>query len=294
MRRRRVLASIACGTSILAGCATRERDSRSSVSTSQPTPPPDVTTLTETKPLPEPSEVSSSAVAQSFVETYEQRYVYNELVGGFGSSGVATEITVEPARVAVVHTTDSGYYVLSSCRGSARYYRSGSSASSATRNASSVAHFVSNERHRRIPFNAYRCERPVVQTSTANNSDKPLARLQIYDFESDPDYEHPEQGGRTVNVTVWNDSGEAILEQAYQTSLPLTIQPAVTETPGSYTLAASLADGPTVQYEWDLSTPETPSWWALCLAITAGGRLAVKRWYPNEEVGVPSNGVCRH
>lgn len=279
---------------MLAGCATRERDNHSPVSTSHPTPPPDVTTLTETKPLPEPSDVSSRAVAQSFVETYEQRYVYNELVGGFGNSGVATEITVEPARVVVVHTTDSGYYVLSSCRGSARYFDPDGSPSSATRNASSVAHFVSKELHRRIPFNAYRCEQPVVQTATANNSDEPLARLQIYDFETKPDYEDLEQGGRTVDVTVRNADEEVILEQAYQTSLPLTVQPAVTETPGSYTLAASLVDGPTVQYEWDLSTPGTPSWWALCLVITAGGNLAIKQWYPNGEVGVPPNGVCRH
>jgi len=121
MRRRDVLATLASGAGVLAGCSTRSRPV--SEATPEPEPrPPDVTTITETKPLPTPDGASSRQAARSFVAAYERRYVYNELVDGFGGSQPAIEITVEPSRVAPVHATDRGYYFLSSCRGSARHY----------------------------------------------------------------------------------------------------------------------------------------------------------------------------
>lgn len=294
MRRREILSALVCGTGVLAGCSTESRFNRESTSTPASTPPPNVTTFTETKTLPTPDGVSSREAARSFVQTHEQRYVYNELVDGFGGSQPAINIDVEPTQVAVVHTTDSGYYLLSSCTGSAEYYDPDGSPSNSTRNASSVAHFVGPTHHRRIPFNAYRCQRPIVESSSEVASDEPAVRFQIYDFDTKPDYVHPEQGGHMVDVTLTDADGTSVLEREYQTSLPLTVQPRVTETPGQYTLSASLADGRNIQHTWSLSGPASPSWWALSILITNGGDLAVQMLYPNEAVGLPSGTLCRH
>ncbi|MFC6989056.1 hypothetical protein ACFQJD_10690 [Haloplanus sp. GCM10025708] len=129
-------------------------------------------TLTEKKPLPTPDDVSNETAARSFVETHERRYVYNELVDGFGTTQPATKITVESTDAAVGYTTAGGYYLLSTCRGSARYYDPDGSPSRAGRNAASVAHFVGSDVHRRIPFNAYRCEEPVVTESDEGVADR--------------------------------------------------------------------------------------------------------------------------
>ncbi|WP_338742254.1 hypothetical protein [Haloplanus salilacus] len=185
-------------------------------------------TVTEKLSLPTPDDVSNEAAARSFVETHERRYVYNELVDGVGTSHPATDITVESADSAVVHTTPGGYYLLSTCRGSAKYYDPDGSPRRAGRNAASVAHFVGSDRHRRIPFNAYRCAEPVVTDSDGEDEDGSSARFQIYDFETVPNYDRPEQGGHALDVRVSDAGGEVVLERDYRTSLPLTVQPRVT------------------------------------------------------------------
>jgi len=298
MKRRRLLAALAGGAGALAGCVTDPGSRATRTPTPEPTPPPSVTTVTERKPLPTPTpdDASNPAAAQSFVATHERRLVHNDLVDGFASSP-AIEVSVERPTVGVVDRTDRGYYLLSTCRGSARYWDPDGSPSGASRNAAGVAHFVGPDRHRRIPFNAYRCLEPVVASSDGDGerdgSEPPAARFQLYDFHTPPDYDHPERGGRAVDVTVTDANGATVLDETYRTSLPLTIQPRVTETPGRYALTASLADGARVEHAWSPSGPADPSWWALAVVVTAGGDLRTGVWYPNETVGLPDGTLCR-
>ena len=86
--------------------------------------------------------------------------------------------------------------------------------------------------------------------------------------------------------------GATVLDQEYRTSLPLTVQPRVTTTPGTYTLSASLADGGSVEREWSLSESVAPSWWALAVLVTNGGSVTVRTLYPNDAVGLPSSTLC--
>ncbi len=292
MRRRDFLAAVACGTGGLSGCSTTSGPVRDPSPTPEPTPPPDVNTLTEEKSLPTPDDVSEEAAALSFVETHERRYVYNELVDGFGTTQPATDITVESTDAAVVYTTDEGYYLLSTCRGSAQYYDPDGSPRRAGRNAASVAHFVGSDTHRRIPFNAYRCAEPVVTDADEGDEDRSSARFQIYDFETPPNYDQPDQGGHEVDVRVSDAAGEAILDRDYRTSLPLTMQPRVTRTTGGYSLSVSTTDGGQVQHDWSLSGPTDPTWWALAVLITHSGDVTVQTLYPNEMVGLPSTSLC--
>jgi len=94
-------------------------------------------------------------------------------------------------------------------------------------------------------------------------------------------------------VTVTDCEGATVLDSTYRTSLPLTVQPRVTATPGAYTLSASLADGASARHDWSLSTPVGFSWWALSLLVTNGGEPVVRTLSPNEAVGLPSGTVCR-
>jgi hypothetical protein len=251
-----------------------------------------VNTLTEAKPLPTPDDVSNEAAARAFVETHERRYVYNELVDGFGTTRPATEITIEPTDVAVVYTTADGYYLLSTCRGSARYYDPDGSPPHAGRNAASVAHFVGTNVHRRIPFNAYRCEQPVVTRPDGERGNEPPARFQLYDFETPPNYDQPDRGGRTVEVRLSDAAGASVLEREYQTSLPLTVQPGVTRTPGEYSLSVVVDDGGRVQHDWSLSGPTAPTWWALSVLLTHDGDVVVRTLFPNDVVGLPDTSLC--
>jgi hypothetical protein len=292
MRRRDFLAVVTCGTGALSGCSTNSSSTRESSPTLEPTVPPDVTTATDGKPLPTPDGVSNETAARSFVETHERRYVYNELVDGFGTSYPAIEITVDSTDSAVVYTTPEGYYLLSTCRGSAKYYDPDGSPRRAGRNAASVAHFVGPNIHRRIPFNAYRCEEPIVTGSDEEDEDRSSARFQIYDFETDPNYDRPDQGGHTVDIRVFDTGGEVVLDRNYRTSLPLTVQPRVTRTTGKYSLSVSTMDGGQSRHGWELSGPTYPTWWALAVLITRGGDVAIQTLYPNEEVGLPATSLC--
>ncbi len=247
-------------------------------------------TLTEEKPLPTPDGVSNEAAARSFVEAHERRYVYNELVGGFGTAQPATEITVEPTDAAVVYATDAGYYLLSTCRGSAQYYDPDGASRRARRNAASVAHFVGSDVHRRIPFDAYRCAEPIVTGS--GEGERSSARFQIYDFETPPNYDQPDQSGHEVDVRISDAAGEVVLDRDYRTSLPLTVQPRVTRTTGAYSISVSTGGGGQVQHDWSLSEPTDPAWWALVVLITHSGGVTVQTLYPNEVVGLPSGSLC--
>lgn len=296
MRRRRLLDAFAAGATVLAGCSGRPRVTESATPTADPTPPPDVTTITETKPLPEPDGVASRDAARLFVERHERRFVYNELVGGFGTRQPAVDVSVDPPAVDVVHDTDGGYLLLSTCTGRAEYYDPDGSPSTAGRNAASVAHFVGGDTHRRIPFNAYRCHDAVASTPT-DREEAPTARFQLYDFATPLDRERSEREGYTVDVRV-TDGTDAVLDRRYRTELPLSVQPRVTTEAGSYTLSASLAaegtnDGATIERDWSLSTPVDPTWWALALVITPERRLIAREFYPNETTGLPGSTLCR-
>lgn len=296
MNRRALLAAV--GTSLLAGCSSRS-DSTDPVATPStpdpvPTPPANVTTVSETKPIPTPSDVRSRETARSFVGTYEEHYVYNDLVDGgrVRQHDAATDVDVDPAQVAVVDASADGYYLLSACRGTAEYYSPGRSSRGGGRNAVAVAHYVDATTHRRVPFNFYSCEQSVVTVATPERTDVPPARLQIYDFDTPVDYDRPDDGGHRVDVTVTDPGGERVLDEAYQTALPLTVQPGVTETTGTHRLAASLPDGESVTHEWDLTSPTDPSWWATALVVTNGGGLTVQQFYPNDAVGLPKRTLC--
>lgn len=204
----------------------------------------------------------------------------------------AIDITIKSTDSAVVYTTAEGYYLLSTCRGSAQYYDPDSSPRRAGRNAASVAHFVGSDIHRRIPFNAYRCEEPIVTDSSRGDEDGSSARFQIYDFETAPNYDQPDQGGHKGDVRVSDAAGEAVLDREYQTSLPLTVQPRVTRTSGKYSLSVSTVDGGQARHDWLLSEPIDPAWWALAVLITHGGDVAIRTLYPNEVVGLPSTSLC--
>jgi len=293
MRRRALLASLSAGAAFLAGCSGRSRPAERATRTAEPTPPPDVTTITETKPLPEPDRVSSPDAARSFVERHERRFVYNELVGGFGTRQPAIDISVDPPAVDVVHDTDSGFFFLSTCTGEAEYYDPDGSPTTAGRNAASVAHFVGGGTHRRIPFNAYRCHDAVASTPTESDS---AARFQLYDFATPLDRDRSEREGYTVDVDV-RDGSETVLDRTYRTELPLSVQPNATREPGSYTLSASLAaegadDGTTVERDWSPSSPADATWWALALLITPDERLLARELYPNETTGLPESTLC--
>ncbi|MDS0293047.1 hypothetical protein [Halogeometricum luteum] len=291
MRRRPFLGAV--GAALAAGCSGRSRPV--ATRTERPTPPANVTTITDTKPLPTPDGDGGRRAALSFVEMHERRFVYNELVGGFGTAQPAISIDVGPVHAAVVRATDRGHYLLSTCSGSARYYDPDGSPSGASRNAASVAHFVGPDTHRRIPFNAYRCREAVLAASEASDRDRETAgaRFQIYDFDTPPEYDRPEEGGRAVEVTVSGSDGERVLDRSYRTSLPLTVQPGITETPGTYTLSATLDGGASVRREWTLPDSRTPSWWGMAVLITNGGGIAFQSFYPNETVGVPRGTLCR-
>jgi hypothetical protein len=290
MRRRALLAALAGGLSGLSGCGT---DSTRVREPTRQTPPPNVSTVTEQRPIPAPSGVQHSAAARSFVERHERRYVFNELVDGSGQTQPAVDVTVDPVQVAVVARTDRGYYLLSSCRGSVEYAATDGSSGGMTVYASSVAHFVGSGTHRRIPFNAYRCREPVVSFPDGS-PETPAARFQLYDFETPPDADLETPDGHRVDVTVEGPDGEPVLAREYQTSIPLTVQPSVTRTPGAYTLTASLNGAAPISHDWSLSTPVDASWWALAVVITNGGELLLRTLYPNDAVGLPSSTLCRH
>ncbi|MFD1514755.1 hypothetical protein [Halomarina rubra] len=291
MNRRALLAAV--GTSLLAGCSGRdERSTLDFTPATEPPPPENVTTITETKPVPTPADVTSREAARSFVETHEQRYVYNELVGGgmVDRQRAATSVDVEPAEVAVVAAVDGGYYLLSTCRGTAEYYSPGSSSRGGGRTAGSVAHYVDASTHRRIPFNFFSCE-SFATPATPGEAESLPARLQVYDFDTPPDYDRPDQGGHRVDVTVGAADGNAVLDTEVRTSLPLTVLPGVTETPGTYQLSASLPDADSVTYEWSPS-PDDPSWWATAVVVTNDGGLEALQLHPNEAVGLPRQSSC--
>jgi hypothetical protein len=135
---------------------------------------------------------------------------------------------------------------------------------------------------------------PVATAGRRCPPDRPPAeRFQLYDFETPPDYDRPERGGQAVDVTVTDGEGATVLDSTYRTSLPLTVQPRVTATPGANTLSASLADGASARHDWSLSTPVAPSWWALSPLVTNGGEPVGRTLSPNEAVGLPSGTVCR-
>jgi|GEM_PF-6024436 len=292
MRRRDVLAAVTCGAGALAGCSTDPGSRLDVTPTPESTVPPDTRTLTEEKPLPRPDDVPTEAAARSFVETYERRYVYNELVDGFGTSRPATDICLESTAVSVVYATADGYYLLSTCRGNAHYYDPDGSPSRARRNAASVAHFVGEGVHRRIPFNAYRCAAPVVTDPDDRGDDGAPARFQIYDFETPPNYERTDRGGHEVGIRITDADGEVVLERGYRTSLPLTVQPGVTRTAGEFSLSADVADGDRATHDWSPPGTADPAWWALGVLITHAGDVIVETLHPNDTVGLPDTSLC--
>jgi hypothetical protein len=131
---------------------------------------------------------------------------------------------------------------------------------------------------------------------TASSGERPthsVARFQLYDFETPPDYDLTEQDGHSVHVTVTDGDDETVLSREYRTVVPLTIQPNVARKPGRYTMAVSLADGGSVRYNWSLSTQVAPEWWAVAVVLTNAGEVVVRTLYPNDDVGLPRETLCR-
>lgn len=283
MNRRRVLAAI--GTAAIAGCSTDSDREYTPVSRSTTDATPTATTVAA-EPLPSPPEEPTAASARSFVATYEERHVRNALV----EQGYARSLEVESAAVEAFRETDDGYFLLSSCSGSAE---SSSGSGSMGKNAFGVVHFVASGTHKRVPYNWYSCAEFGDATTTDERDDTDPAKLQIYDFQSEIDYDQPESGGRRVDVRVERDSGETVLDRTYETSLPLTVQPGVVARPGRYVLTATLDDGTSVERDWDLTTPSTPPWWALAVFVAPDGDLFAEVVDPSGDLELPNGSLCR-
>lgn len=284
MYRRAFLAAV--GIAVTAGCSAdsdREYGPVSETATDTAT-----ATAATAKPKTTTSvpERPTAADARSFVAAHERRYVHNELV----DAGYAVSVEVEPASVRVFRETDEGYFLLSSCSGSAESSGSGSM----SRNASGVVHFVGSGVHRRIPYNAYACSKSGGATTDRDDDETHPhpARFQIYDFRSEIEYDDPERGGRRVDVRVERDSGRTVLDRTYETSLPLTVQPNVVARPGTYVFTATLEDGERVERDWNLAPPSTPPWWGLAAFVTPSGGLFAVVVDPPGRLGLPERSLC--
>lgn len=283
VNRRRVLAAI--GTAVTAGCSTDYDREHAPVSRSTTNATPTATTAAA-ESLPSPPEDPTAASARSFVATHEERYVRNALV----ERDYARSLEVESAAVEVFRETDDGYFLLSSYSGSAE---SSSGSGSSSRNASGVVHFVASETHKRVPYNGYSCAEFGAATDDDERDDADWARFQLYDFQTEIDYERPESGGRRVDVRVERESGGVVLDRTYETSLPLTVQPGVVARPGRYVLTATLDDGTSIERDWDLATPSTPPWWALAVFVAPDGGLFAEVADPPGDLGLPDGSHCR-
>lgn len=281
MNRRAYLAAI--GATVVAGC--NGESDRGYEPVSETTAETATATTATTKSMPSPPEEPTANEARTFVATHEERYVLAELVG----DGYAVSVDVEPATVRVFRETGEGYYLLSSCRGSAE---SSSGSGSMVRNASSIVHFVGPGVHKRIPHNRYACPKSGSATTAEGDADAPPARLQIYDLRSEIDYDRPESGGLGVDVRVERESGETVLDRSYRTSLPLTVQSRVVARPGQYALTATLESGEYAEYDWDLTTPSTPPWWGLAVFVTPDGDLFAEVLDPPGALGLPERSLC--
>lgn len=284
MNRRGLLAAL--GAVVTAGCSTdADREytpvTRSTTDAATPT-----ATTAETEQLPSPPEDPTAASARSFVATYEERFVRNALV----EQGYARSIEIESATVEVFRQVADGYCLLSSCSGSAE---SSSGSGSMGKNAHSIVHFVASGTHKRVPYNWYQCAEFGDVTTDDERSDADPAKFQIYDLQSEIDYDQPESGGRRVDVRVERESGETVLDRTYETSLPLTVQPGVVARPGRYVLTATLDDGTSIEHDWDLSTPSTPPWWALAVFVAPDGDLFAQVVDPPGDLGLPDGSLCR-
>lgn len=283
MNRRGLLAAI--GAAVTAGCSTdsdREYTPVTRGTTDAATP---TATTAETEQLPSPPGDPTASSARSFVATYEERGVHNDLV----EQGYARSVEVETATVEVFRETEAGYFLLSSCSGSAE---SGSDSGSMGRNAHSIVHFVASETHKRVPYNWYQCAE-FRDATTDESDDSDPAKFQIYDFQSEIDYDQPESGGRWVDVRVERESGETVFDRTYETSLPLTVQPGVVARPDRYVFTATLDDGTRVERNWNLSTPSTPPWWALAVFVAPDGDLFTQVVDLPGDLGLPEGSLCR-
>lgn len=281
MNRRAYLAAI--GAAVVAGC--NGDPDREYAAVSETTAETATATTATTKPMPSPPEEPTANEARAFVATHEERYVLAELV----DDGYAVSVDVEPATARVFHETDEGYYLLSSCRGSAE---SSSGSGSMTRNASSIVHFVGPGIHKRVPHNWYACSKSGSATTAEDDADDLSARFQIYDLRSEIDYDNPDSGGLRVDVRVEREPGETILDRSYRTSLPLTVQPRVVGRPGRYALTATLEGGERAEHDWDLTTPSTPSWWGLAVFVTPDGDLFADVLDSPGALGLPERSLC--
>lgn len=284
MNRRELFATI--GVVATAGCSADSRDEYAPVSRSPTDAATQASTTTETKPLPAPPADPTTASARSFVATYEERGVHNDLV----EHGYARSVEVESATVEAFRETDGGYFLLSSCRGTGE---ASAGSGSMGRNASGVVHFVGSGIHKRVPYNAYSCAEFGDATTTEDRDGFHPVKFQIYDFQSEIGYDRPESGGRRVDVRVERDSGETVLDRTYNTSLPLTVQPGVAARTGQYVLTATLDDGTRVERDWNLATSSTPSWWALAVFVAPDGDLFAEVVDPPGDLGLPEESLCR-
>ena len=280
MNRRRLLALL--GSTALAGCGARDTSpsARPTTRSTPATPPSNVTVYTEARDAPErPDEVTrESAVA--FVAEHEETLVYNELIGDgnpmvrVSGQGPATDVSVDPAEVVVLFEREEGLFLLSSCTGTAEYYCEGSCGSSTTRNASAVTHFVGPDDHVRVPYNAYAC-RDVLEPYAGDDPSENVelderdaaAKVQLYDLAP---------GDHDLDVTVTHRaSGDRVLDETFELSLPLTVRTDLTRRKGAYDVRAELPDGTSATGEWTVTGPATYSWTGLSVYVTPAEELVV-------------------
>lgn len=308
MRRRRFL--LAAGTALLGGCASDSPDRNPAglpSTTATATPPETITDCREPPTLPaEPTRER----AREFVAAHEEALVYNWLVsqnGGPddcrpdepGSSASAasatgvTEVTVEPATTAVTADADPGFYVVSSCSGSASYWcpDEGRSCSGASRNAHFVTHYVGDGRHVRVPDNWTSCnvrDDPYRSPDAAENvsvpEDEPGATFRVYDF----------GGGDTVDATLTHlGSDETVLAETYEPPHGPAVQSNVTVRRGNYRLVASADDARTSR-EFSITGRDDPAWNGICVYLGPDGDLRIVEVATSGDLAVPESNCFRH
>lgn len=317
MRRRHFV--LAAGTALLGGCASdsstdgdpdghapAESDSTDlsgSGATGSTTPP---ATTVDCREPPSPPADPTRDSAREFVASHEAARIHNWLVAQHGGSGDCrpdgagvevrsssarrvVEMSVEDAETAVTADTDAGFYVVSSCSGSARYWCPDErrACARAERNAHFVTHYVGDGEHVRVPDNWIACDvrdEPYRSPDAAENvavpEDDPGMTFRIYDF----------LGGRAVDATLTHlGTGDEVLAETYEPPRGPSVQTNVTVRRGDYRLVASASDD-RVAHEFSITSRDDPAWNGICVYLGPDADIHVVEVATSGDLAVPESG----
>ncbi|WP_276256760.1 hypothetical protein [Halomontanus rarus] len=296
MQRRALLALT---TALLAGCQSVQNSTPANPGGKNYTAPADVHVYDDLREMPEPPESVNRDSAREYVEMYEKRRIYNELLGenvsedheGHVSSGDdrdVVELNIEPLESDLLRETDHGYYFITSISGRAEHWcedelstgrvrEDGSDdeeygrgcGSSTGRNNHTIVHFVDSNFHMRIPYDWYTCagiDDPYTSSDDAENvkvsEHDSAAQLQVYNVTGD-EYE--------VDVTVRFTDGsqpEMVYSETVSTPPYLAVLSNLVQRRGTYEVEAELETGYTETFEWEITSDTAASWAGTSIFIT--------------------------